>query len=413
MSKNDVPSRLAASVPPDLNPLFNQAQQRVEEYFSHITKDIPNGILRLGNNRHLMLRGDALGVEFFKIVRTIYGESNQTTDIANAFLFDLSHAIGAADAQKFIHVMDLNEPLEKLAVGPIYFAHAGFARVVIQPGSNPTPDDNFVLYYRHENSFEAESWKKGEIKVQSPVCILSTGYSSGWCSAAFDIPLVATEYACEAAGDEGCDFVMAPPHRIDEYLAKIPNIRHSLYVPKFFGRREHDEHMQALAYRDALTNLSNRAFFTEVGSKLLQFAIRNGCNTGLLFLDLDDFKDINDNFGHAAGDHVLQVVAKRLQGRLRSSDVIARFGGDEFTVFIEEVEENEPLEMLAKDLIDAINEPIEHLGRTCRVGVSIGGAYFNSGTEVNLEQLIAEADAAMYEAKKAGKNDYRIRLVES
>ncbi len=157
-----------------------------------------------------------------------------------------------------------------------------------------------ILFYRHENSFEAESWIESGNVAEKPVCILNTGYASGWCSEAFGIPLVAVEYACKALGDEGCDFIMAPPHRINEYVARIPDIKHSLYVPNFFGRKEHDKRMQALAYRDSLTNLSNRAFFMEMSQKMLSFAERQGNVAGLLYFDLDGFKAVNDRFGHAA-----------------------------------------------------------------------------------------------------------------
>ncbi len=394
-----------------MEPLFRQAQKRVEEYFSASIKDVSNGIFKLGENRHLVLRGDALGAEFFRLIRSIYGEENQSNDIANALLFDLSHAIGAADAKKFIDVMGLQDPIEKLAVGPIYFAHAGFARVVIDPRSNPTPDEDFVLYYRHENSFEADSWRHSDQQVETPVCILSTGYSSGWCSTAFGLPLVAVEYACVVHGDEGCDFVMAPPHRIDEYLEQIPNIRHSLYIPKFFGRMEHEESMKTLAYRDSLTGLSNRTFFAEMGRKLLNVASRHDHHAGLLFLDLDDFKNINDSYGHTAGDFVLKVIAGRISDRLRSSDLVARWGGDEFIILLQETDGEDALKLLAKDLVEIVSQPIDYHGQDCSTGVSIGGVVFRTGSGAVLETLISEADAAMYEAKKAGRKGWRTRLI--
>jgi diguanylate cyclase (GGDEF)-like protein len=402
---------LSASVPAEMEPLFRQAQGLVEAYFSASIRDVSNGIFKLGGNRHLIMRGDALGSEFFRLIRSIYGEENQTNDIANALLFDLSHAIGAADAKKFIDIMGLKDPIEKLAVGPIYFAHAGFARVVIQPESNPTPNDDFVLYYRHENSFEAESWLNSGEKVEAPVCILSTGYSSGWCSTAFGLPLIAVEYACVANGDEGCDFVMAPPHRISEYLDRLPSMKHSLYVPKFFGRREHEESMKTLAYRDSLTGLSNRTFFSEMGQKLLDVARRHDTQAGLLFLDLDDFKSINDSYGHTTGDFVLKVIADRISDRLRSSDLVARWGGDEFVILLQEPEGHDSAESLAEELIEIISQPVGCQGRACSVGASIGGVLFHTGAGYILDTLISDADAAMYEAKSSGKNGCKIRSI--
>ena len=406
----DSADALAVDVPAHMRPLFERAQQRVAEYFAHSGHDIERGIFRLGGNRHLLLRGDALSSEFHRTIRTIYGGGSPTTDIANALLFDLSHAVGAADAAKFIDLMGLADPLEKLAVGPIYFAHAGFARVVIRAESRPSPDDDYVLYYRHENSVESESWRRSGEVADHPVCILSTGYSSGWCSVAFGVPLIAVEYACQAAGDEGCDFVMAPPHRIEEYLARLPNRRHRLYVPSFFGRREHEERMQTLAYRDALTNLSNRTFFMEMGHQLLRLTDRRNRSAGVLFIDLDGFKAINDAHGHATGDQVLLEVARRLVGRARDSDLVARMGGDEFAILLPEVPSATTVGSFAQELVDLIAEPIAISGGSCRIGASIGGVV-RTGQQISLEQLVAVADAAMYDAKRAGKNCYRMRPI--
>jgi len=406
----DAAQALAVDVPAYMRPLFERAQQRVAEYCAHSERAVELGILRLGGNRHLLLRGDALSSEFHRTIRSIYGDGSPATDVANALLFDLSHAVGAADAAKFIDLMGLVDPLEKLAVGPIYFAHAGFARVVVHPGSHPSPDDDYVLYYRHENSVESESWRRSGERAEHPVCILSTGYSSGWCSVAFGVPLVAVEYACEAAGDPGCEFVMAPPHRIEQHLARLPNIGHRLYVPRFFGRREHEERMQTLAYRDALTNLSNRTFFMEMGHQLLRLTDRRNRPAGVLFIDLDGFKAINDAYGHAAGDQVLLEVARRLVARVRESDLVARMGGDEFAVLLSEVTSPETVGGFAQELVELIGEPIPVPGGSCRIGASIGGV-IRTGQQTSLEQLVAVADAAMYDAKRAGKNCCRMRAI--
>lgn len=400
-------TQLSATVPPELEPMFRVAQARVEAYFAARQTDIHQGIRRLGGNRHVLMRGDALGSEFAGMVSAIYGNDASAWQIAQALLFDLSHAIGQADARKFAEVMGLSDPLEILAVGPVYFAHAGFAHVAIQPGSRPSPDDDFVLYYRHENSFEGESWRThGTESAHGPVCIVSAGYSSGWCSTAFGVPLVAVEHRCTALGDAGCDFVMAPPHRIEEYLTQT-GTSHSLYVPRFFGRKRHDEHLKQLAYKDLLTGLSNRAFFMEMGQQLFGIAMRHEKALGLLFLDLDGFKAVNDRYGHAAGDQVLIEVARRIRDRVRVSDLSARLGGDEFAVLLPELESTEAMQQIAQDLIASINAPITHHGHTYHVGTSIGGGLIDRADE-SLEALLARADAAMYAAKAAGKNTFRL-----
>lgn len=401
--------RLSASVPAHMEPLFLLAQYKVEEYFKSCTDDKLQGIFKLDGNRHVILRGDALGVEFSRVIRSIYGDSYQAGEIANSLLFDLSHVVGAADAKNFTDTMGLTDPMERLAVGPVYFAHTGFARVEILPDSNPVASDDFVLYYRHHNSFEAQSWLNSDKVAEKPVCIINSGYASGWCSQAFGRPLVAVEYLCRALGDEGCCFVMAPPGQIKKYLDKLKGVRHRLYIPKFFGRREYDERMQTLAYRDSLTNLSNRAFFSEMGQKILNFARRHGKPAALLYLDLDGFKQVNDQLGHAAGDCVLKAVGQRLTNRFRSNDLIARLGGDEFAVLMQETKGKQALESIARELISIIGRPVDFQGQTCQVGASIGGIYFTIGEGFNLSQLISQADAAMYKAKKNGKNGFRVR----
>src|SRR5262249_54832443 len=133
-------------------------------------------------------------------------------------LFDLAHAIGKSDAQKFHAKMGLSDPIAKLSAGPVHFAHAGWAFVDIDPASAPAPNDEFFLVYDHPYSFESDAWVRAGKSRKSPVCIMNAGYSSGWCEASFGIVLVATEIECRACGDARCRFLMAPPNRIEERL---------------------------------------------------------------------------------------------------------------------------------------------------------------------------------------------------
>ena len=158
-------------------------------------------------------------------------------------LFDIAHVIGLEDAKKFHLSMDLKDPVSKLAAGPVHFAYTGWANVDILPESNPSPDDNYYLKYHHPSSFEADSWIKSGIKSEFPVCIMNSGYSSGWCEESFGIPLTAVEISCRARGDEKCTFIMAPPHKINEYM----NVEGSIAedepydVPLFFERKKIEE----------------------------------------------------------------------------------------------------------------------------------------------------------------------------
>ncbi|MDR2186541.1 MAG: diguanylate cyclase [Azonexus sp.] len=384
--------------------LFRAAQQKVERYFSDHQSLSAKGVLRLGGNRHLLLRADVLSFEFLQTIRSIYGDTPQTLEIFLSMMFDVAHAAGASDARKFHEMMNLTDPMEKLSVGPIYFAYTGFGRVVVHERSRPVPTDDFVLFYRHDNSFEGESWRSRGMPPESPVCIVNAGYSSGWCSESFGMPLIAVEYACTAIGDAGCEFVMAPPHRIEAHLSACAVAgRRSLYIPKFFGRQEYEERLRRLAYQDVVTGLTNRATFKELTEHTMRIAQRQDTALGLLFLDLDGFKAVNDQHGHAAGDRVLNAVAARMLERLRQSDIACRLGGDEFAVLLSEPGDAATTEQIAATLIEAINEPVEYNGMALHVGVSVG-AVFCPRVELPFDTLIAHADAAMYQAKRQGKN---------
>jgi diguanylate cyclase (GGDEF)-like protein len=404
---------LAVDVPAGMEDFFSAAEEKVARYFDERELVPSDGTLRLGGNRHVLLRGDTLAFEFSQTIHAIYGDSPQADEIFLAIMFDVAHAAGASDARKFHDVMQLSDPIEKLSVGPVYFAYTGFARVVIHPHSNPVPTDDFVLYYRHLNSFEAESWKDhARTKApESPVCVVSAGYSSGWCSESFGRPLIAVEFACEALGDAGCEFVMAPPHRIVDHVPPMTaQSRQRLHIPRFFGRQEQNRQLRRLAYQDVLTGLANRTMFVELAEQMIRLAERQGTTLGLLYLDLDGFKSINDRHGHAAGDAVLSVVARRIVDSVRESDIACRQGGDEFLVLLSGPGSADNLLAIARKLIATIGRPIAHEGHSLAVGVSVG-AIFVANRFDRLDRLLAAADAAMYEAKRSGSNEVRLGRV--
>jgi diguanylate cyclase (GGDEF)-like protein len=156
------------------------------------------------------------------------------------------------------------------------------------------------------------------------------------------------------------------------------------------------------AAHDALTELPNRAQALRLVEAALHRSQRSGVAVGLLFIDLDHFKHVNDTFGHAAGDTVLRVVAQRMETLVRSGDVVARLGGDEFVVLVEPVETESMLLTLAQRLIAAITEPIEVASRPVTIGASIGIAVSKDGS-TDGDELLHEADAAAYRAKTSGR----------
>ncbi|PWW22575.1 diguanylate cyclase (GGDEF)-like protein [Geodermatophilus normandii] len=169
--------------------------------------------------------------------------------------------------------------------------------------------------------------------------------------------------------------------------------------------RQREELQFALAHRathDPLTELPNRAQAVTLVTSALHRARRSGEMTGLLFVDLDGFKAVNDAHGHAAGDTVLREVAARMRSVVRGGDVVCRLGGDEFVVLVEPVGTERDLQDLAERLIAGISEPIEAGGATVCVGASIGIAVSRDGG-ADPDVLFAEADTAAYRAKQHGR----------
>ena len=155
------------------------------------------------------------------------------------------------------------------------------------------------------------------------------------------------------------------------------------------------------AVRDPLTGLANRSLLEERLRGTLARDGRTGSSTGLLFLDLDGFKAVNDRHGHAVGDAVLRAVAARLTAAVRPSDTVARLGGDEFVVLAEGTTE-EALAPLVERLRASVVEPVRVGGLTVRVGVSVGVSLSTAG-QADAASLLADADRGMYEAKRASR----------
>jgi len=167
-------------------------------------------------------------------------------------------------------------------------------------------------------------------------------------------------------------------------------------------RKALEEQLRQLAFHDPLTMLANRNLFRDRVQHALALAQRGPSSLAVMFLDLDNFKNINDSLGHDAGDRLLQAVAHRILQSTRSSDTVARLGGDEFAVLMEGVERSSEVGRVADALIASLNVPFQLDGREVRVGASVGVAI--SAAEAGAEALLSNADIAMYHAKAAGKN---------
>jgi len=169
-------------------------------------------------------------------------------------------------------------------------------------------------------------------------------------------------------------------------------------------RKALEEQLRQLAFHDPLTLLANRNLFRDRVQHALALAQRGHSLVAVMFLDLDNFKNINDSLGHDAGDRLLQAAAQRIVKSTRSSDTVARLGGDEFAVLLENLATIAEIEQVAAALIETLDSPFTLDGMEVRVGASIGVAFSNS--EAGAETLLSNADIAMYHAKAAGKNRY-------
>src|SRR5258706_481541 len=163
------------------------------------------------------------------------------------------------------------------------------------------------------------------------------------------------------------------------------------------------EELQHKAYHDALTGLANRAFFAQSVAQRLEATEPSGLVPVVLFLDLDDFKIVNDTLGHAAGDELLASVGDRIQATLRTGDLAARIGGDEFAVLLWDTPEMPVARRVANRLIGAFGSVAAEDGAAANAAVSIGVAAGHPGFG-SADELLRNADVAMYSAKARGKN---------
>ena len=169
------------------------------------------------------------------------------------------------------------------------------------------------------------------------------------------------------------------------------------------------ERIQYLAQYDQLTKLPNRALFNDRLQHSIDRAQRNKDKIGLMFIDLDGFKNVNDTLGHQAGDELLQVIAERLSNTMRIEDTVARIGGDEFTIILDELHHSDGAIVVTKKVLQAVGEVIILSGQEVTIGASIGiSIYPDNGTDAN--SLVKNADTAMYQAKKQGKNRFKFYI---
>jgi diguanylate cyclase (GGDEF)-like protein/PAS domain S-box-containing protein len=174
------------------------------------------------------------------------------------------------------------------------------------------------------------------------------------------------------------------------------------------AQKEAELRAQHMAYHDTLTDLPNRAMFEEHLALAIARAERAGTSVSVLFMDLDGFKEVNDEMGHAAGDELLQVVAERLRTATRATDLVARLGGDEFLVLLADLPDDrgptayEVIARVSRRIADMVAEPIPLREWTVHTSISVGSAMYPSEAR-DADELMRHADAAMYAQKRRGQ----------
>jgi diguanylate cyclase (GGDEF)-like protein/PAS domain S-box-containing protein len=181
----------------------------------------------------------------------------------------------------------------------------------------------------------------------------------------------------------------------------------TVVVQDISERMQYEEKLARLAYYDPLTGLPNRRLFHDRLAQALARAQRNERLLGILFFDLDHFKDINDTLGHLLGDLLLQSAARRLMEVVRKDDTVARLGGDEFTVVLNDISNVEDAVGVAKKVLSLFAEPFQVGGQEVFVSTSIGITIYPFD-DSDIENLIKNADTAMYRAKALGRNNYQL-----
>jgi son of sevenless-like protein len=206
----------AAGVPSELVPAFESAEEKIKGFFSDVTQIPEQGRIQVNGTRFMWAQARGLALAFRNSVAEIFGEKG-----SDQILYRFGQSLGRTEAQAFHERFGLVDFMDRLAAGPVYFAYSGWAFVDILPSSAPRPDEDYLLTYHHPGSFEAEAFLADGITASHPVCHINAGYSSGWCSESFNIPLDAREVSCAATGDEHCTFIMTHSSKMLERQEKF------------------------------------------------------------------------------------------------------------------------------------------------------------------------------------------------
>lgn len=203
-------------------------------------------------------------------------------------------------------------------------------------------------------------------------------------------------------------YYAAGEHRtLDVHAFRIDSASVAVFFSDVTERRAAEAEINHMAFHDELTELPNRQMLERRLSSALAAAQLRKRHVALLFIDLDDFKLVNDRYGHSIGDQLLVAAAQRLSGCARATDTVVRLGGDEFTMIISDITNHAQAEKVARKAVEALHDPFMIDGHSIRVTASVGVSMTSDGDH-SLTSLLEQSDAAMYQAKRAGRDGYRL-----
>lgn len=208
---SEKPETKLVRCPEPFTPLFAAAEEIMGGFFGDLNRDPEHGEIKISGERYLLMRTDSLAIELHEELRKTFGEQG-----ARQIRYKLAKACGIRDAKMFHERLEVTDPNMKLALGPVHFAHVGWAFVDIFPESAPQTNEDYFLVYDHPYSFEAASYMDNDLRTETPVCLMNAGYSAGWCQVSYGVDLKAEEISCRAAGADRCIFAMAHPKHLDK-----------------------------------------------------------------------------------------------------------------------------------------------------------------------------------------------------
>jgi len=275
-----------------------------------------------------------------------------------------------------------NRMLEKAKYTPFYISFADSLSTGIQYATE-WPLDIILLDLDLPDSSGVDTYLRLKLQVpEIPVVVLS-GFKDE------EISLIAVREGAQ-------DYLIKG--QIDGNLL-IRSLRYAI------ERKRAEDTIKKLAYHDSLTGLPSRTLFNDRFAMAMADSKRNDRKTALIMLDLDNFKEINDNFGHDTGDEVLKEVSARLIRVLRQTDTVCRIGGDEFALLIPEINTKETIDEVARRILEVLRRPFTEYKVQETISGSLGIAIYPDDGKT-LKTLIKHADMAMYKVKRMGRNNY-------